>query len=46
MEDVTNCGICTREISEDEVEPACEECGLDGCCADCMAEHVCVDEPV
>lgn len=35
------CDKCSRVLGEDEVEPACAACGLDGCCADCMAMHEC-----
>ncbi len=38
------CERCGRALTLDEVEPACDACGLDGCCADCMAEHTCEPE--
>lgn len=44
MADLTNCEICGDEIDQDEVEPACEECGLDGCCTECMVQHECLEE--
>ena len=40
----TICELCCCEIDEDCVEPACEKCGQDGCCADCMLDHRCVKE--
>lgn len=35
------CAICTTEVSTESIEAPCEYCGLDGCCAECMAEHEC-----
>lgn len=32
------CERCGRELPLDEVAPACE-CGVDGLCEDCMAQH-------
>jgi hypothetical protein len=37
----TVCERCCRSLFLDEVEPVCNGCGLDGCCADCMAQHEC-----
>ena len=33
--------IVVDPIDEDEVEPRCKKCELDGCCADCMSDHEC-----
>lgn len=35
------CERCSASLDADQIEPACERCGLDGCCADCMSDHVC-----
>ena len=37
------CERCSTPMRAEDVEPACERCGLDGCCADCMAVHPCKD---
>jgi hypothetical protein len=42
---MTNCDRCGRELEDDEIEPVCEVCGVDGLCADCMAEHLEKHEP-
>ncbi len=37
------CERCSLEIDFDEVN-VCDECGYDGLCGDCYAEHDCEEE--
>lgn len=40
---ITACENCGAELEDTEVAPACEKCGLDGCCASCAGNHECDD---